>query len=187
MSEALEKARQLRAMAARLVLYAKELEDQTPLTGEAFPLGESRDPVSHGIIDREALRQTAASEYANRRSRRKFFDGDFFGEAAWDILLDLFQARLDGRMITVTSACIAADVPSTTALRWLKILECSQLVERLENSNDQRSAWVRLTDVGLRSMASYFDSCHNRAKRENRIAEDRLIGEFIRNQHLQPF
>jgi hypothetical protein len=53
------------------------------------------------------------------RLRSQHFVPALFADPAWDILLDLAAARIDGRMVAVSSLCIAAAVPATTALRWI--------------------------------------------------------------------
>ena len=62
--------------------------------------------------------------YAGRRARTAIFgaDAELFGEPAWDILLDAAIMEGQGRSVSVTSACLAADVPPTTALRYLSAL-----------------------------------------------------------------
>ena len=57
-----------------------------------------------------------------RRMRDQFFSGELFADPAWDMLLDLLLARLEQRTVAVSSLCIAAAVPPTTALRWIKRL-----------------------------------------------------------------
>ncbi len=42
-----------------------------------------------------------------------------FGEPAWDILLDLFASEAEHIDVSVSSACLAAGVPATTAHRYL--------------------------------------------------------------------
>ncbi len=130
-------------------------------------LARASDPESlrRNLLDR------AAQDYGNRRARRRFFPAELFGEPAWDLLLDLFQARLEGKRISVTSACIGADVPLTTALRWIGVLEAEGLVERSRNLNDHRSTWVALTDRATRAMTEYTRGCLLRGRRQE---EDRL-------------
>jgi hypothetical protein len=41
---------------------------------------------------------------------------DLFADPGWDILLDLYAARQEGKQVSVSSLCIAAAVPPTTAL-----------------------------------------------------------------------
>ena len=100
----------------------------------------------------------ARAEYDKRRKRAKHFPQGLFGEPAWDMLLDLFVSCQNGTEISVTSACIAAYVPATTALRWLQNLELTGFVERFADAKDKRRYIVRLTEVGYSSMCSYFDS-----------------------------
>jgi hypothetical protein len=55
-----------------------------------------------------------------RRLRTRFFPEHLFADPAWDMLLDLLQAEIAQLRVPVSSLCIAAAVPATTALRWLK-------------------------------------------------------------------
>lgn len=84
---------------------------------------------------------------AARRRRTVLFPYGLFADPAWDILLDLFVARAEGRAICVTSACIASGVPATTALRWLKCLEQREMIVRRSDKYDGRRVYIRLTDA----------------------------------------
>ena len=68
--------------------------------------------------------------YRERRLRERHFDEPLFADPAWDILLDLYASRGEGRKVSVRSACIAAAVPPTTALRCLKHMEELGLIVR---------------------------------------------------------
>ncbi|MBX9886020.1 MAG: winged helix DNA-binding protein [Novosphingobium sp.] len=98
----------------------------------------------------------ARRAYADRSRRNHLFDADLFGEPAWDLLLDLFVATHEGRPVSVTSACIAANVPTTTALRWISALEAKGLIERANDPRDARRALLRLTGTAYDRMLSYF-------------------------------
>lgn len=74
------------------------------------------------------------------------------------MLLDLTAARAEHRRVSVTSLCIASGVPTTTALRWIKLLEQAGTVQRLEDDTDRRRAFVALTEQGAESLARYFQS-----------------------------
>ena len=50
------------------------------------------------------------------------FYESIFADPAWDMLLDLMEAEIEQPRVAVSSLCIAAAVPATTALRWLKTL-----------------------------------------------------------------
>lgn len=156
------RAQVLRSLADSLLTVARELEGE-PGTGREQSTPAAPQPAD--TTDLNVLLERTRQEYADRRQRRRFFPADLFGEPAWDLLLDLFKARLEGRMITVTSACIAADVPLSTALRWLGVLEEQGLVERRPNVEDQRSTWVRLTDQAVSAMINYIENCCGKARR----------------------
>lgn len=103
----------------------------------------------------------ARRHYADRRSRDAIFGtNELFAEPAWDMLLDLFIAAKERRQISVTSACVGAAVPSTTALRWIAVLEQHGLVRRHADSRDARRIFVELTALGYRRMVSYFSAVH---------------------------
>lgn len=107
-------------------------------------------------ITPEALLAFARETYAIRRRRDRHLPGDLFGEPTWDILLDLYVATREGRPVPTTSACIGANVPPTTALRWLRILEARGLVEREEDGRDGRRTFVRLSARGLAAMDDWL-------------------------------
>ncbi len=91
-----------------------------------------------------------------RRNRDQFFDGELFADPAWDILLELYAAQLAQQRISVGSLCVGAAVPSTTALRWISMLERKGLVERKADRMDGRRFYVSLSSGGHDAMGSYF-------------------------------
>jgi DNA-binding MarR family transcriptional regulator len=93
--------------------------------------------------------------YRNRRERAKILPIES-SEPQWDILLDLFiQANRNNR-VSVTGACIAADVPTSTALRALRELMSMGLVTRAADVTDKRRTWVGLTREGTSKMRQYL-------------------------------
>ncbi len=98
-----------------------------------------------------SLSNWAEEQYLQRRHRNAIFaeDTQLFGEPAWDILLDLLVAHQSGKPISVSSACIAADVPSSTALRYITRLEARGLVRRHRDTLDGRRHYLELTDRAL--------------------------------------
>lgn len=102
-----------------------------------------------------------------RRMRDRFFDADLFADPAWDMLLDLMAARLERVQVAVSSLCIAAAVPPTTALRWIKVMTESGLFERVSDPVDGRRVFIRLSDPAAEAMTRYLGSV--------RAAQERLI------------
>ncbi|MEQ8411049.1 MAG: MarR family transcriptional regulator [Erythrobacter sp.] len=93
---------------------------------------------------------------AARRARSRFFDAALFADPAWDMLLDLVAAHGEGRQVSVTSLCIAAEVPATTALRWLKQMVDTGIFRRIADETDRRRAFIALSESALEAMARYF-------------------------------
>ncbi len=91
-----------------------------------------------------------------RQLRARFFDGDLFADPAWDMLLDLTAARAEHARVSVTSLCIAASVPPTTALRWIGQMSDAGLLMRVEDETDRRRAFITLTDKAADAMARFF-------------------------------
>jgi DNA-binding MarR family transcriptional regulator len=77
--------------------------------------------------------------------RESYFDRDLFADPAWDMMLDLLASKLEGRRVSVSSLCLAAAVPQTTALRWIRLLGERGLVERSEDLLDARRVYVSLS------------------------------------------
>jgi DNA-binding MarR family transcriptional regulator len=95
---------------------------------------------------------------ANRQARARFFDPALFGDPAWDMLLDLTAAHGEGAQVSVTSLCIAAGVPATTALRWLTQMVESGIFRRVPDPADRRRAFIALSDKAIAAMSAYFAS-----------------------------
>lgn len=132
---------ELSAEAARI---AKALETLS----RAEPRAEGEQvPVTAGYV-RGVIRA--------RRARTHYFKGDLFADPAWDILLDLMAARLEAKRVSVSSLCIAAAVPPTTALRWIKSMTDEGLLERKPDPIDGRRVFIDLSDDASTSMAAYL-------------------------------
>lgn len=93
-----------------------------------------------------------------RARRRQFFGRELFADPAWDILLELYAYGLAQRRISVSKLAFAIEVPGTTVLRWIAILEKEGLVLRSPDTTDGRRTWVSLSALGLERMETYFAS-----------------------------
>lgn len=91
-----------------------------------------------------------------RRDRARFLPPDLFADPAWDVLLDLTAARLEARLTPVSSLCIAADVPTTTALRWIRSLSDAGLIVRRSDPSDARRSHVELSDAAADAMFGWL-------------------------------
>ena len=117
---------------------------------------KSRVPLPDPRMVRRVLRQ--------RRLRDQFFDAGLFADPAWDMLLDLTAAEGERKRVSITSLCIAASVPPTTALRWIGQLVDAGLFCRVEDDADRRRAFIELSDRASEAMALYFAALDGKTK-----------------------
>lgn len=103
-------------------------------------------------VPAETVRQVIRA----RRLRGRFFEEDLFADPAWDMLLDLLQAEIAQLRVPVSSLCIAAAVPATTALRWLKTMTDEGIFVRRADPHDGRRVFVELSREASASMRRYF-------------------------------
>ncbi len=95
-----------------------------------------------------------------RRLRCHYFRDELFADPAWDMLLDLMAARLEEERVAVSSLCIAAAVPPTTALRWIKTLTDQGLFVRVADPQDGRRVFIGLSDDAAAQLVFYLRAVH---------------------------
>jgi DNA-binding MarR family transcriptional regulator len=100
--------------------------------------------------------ETLRAEIRARRIRSRYFPEDLFADPAWDMLLDLLQAEIAQLRVPVSSLCIAAAVPATTALRWLKTMVSQGLFIRRADPHDGRRVFVELAPDTSHALRRYF-------------------------------
>ena len=91
-----------------------------------------------------------------RRLRSRYFDEELFADPAWDMLLDLLYAEISNLRVPVSSLCIAAAVPATTGLRWLKTMVQQGIFLRQADPHDGRRVFVELAPHSSQSLRRYF-------------------------------
>jgi hypothetical protein len=104
----------------------------------------------------EIAADTVRAVIRARRLRARYFPEDLFADPAWDMLLDLLQAEIAQLRVPVSSLCIAAAVPATTALRWLKTLVQQGLFVRRADPHDGRRVFVELAPATSNALRRYF-------------------------------
>ncbi len=118
-----------------------------------------RWPGKLARIERNAMNLALKAQVitARRQKRRAYLPEGLVGEPAWDMLLDLFMQFAGGAKVSTTSLCHASGVPSTTALRYIQLLEEGGLVKRSNSAFDKRVTFVELTDAGVLAMGGYLE------------------------------
>jgi DNA-binding MarR family transcriptional regulator len=116
----------------------------------------SKRPVPVHPFPLSSSAMLARAEMKARLRRGLFFKESLFSDPAWDILIDLFIAEAEGTRRAVSAVGLTANIPSTTALRWINVLEREGLIEREDDVRDGRRVFISLTDQGISAMTEYF-------------------------------
>ncbi|TCM35247.1 response regulator [Novosphingobium sp. ST904] len=112
---------------ARRADVAPSDEIKAPVAGVNAPASETGQLTDY---IRELLRK--------EMKRREIGGGELFGDPAWEMLLDLLLAKIEGRRVSVSSACIASGAPMSTALRLVRRLVGEGVLCRLPDEQDRR-------------------------------------------------
>lgn len=131
-------ARQVADMAQGLAALADKLVGQPP-------------PAAADVAEADCI-AFLESQFRIRRLRGRHLPGLTLGEPAWDILLDLAISHYWRRETSVTSLCIAADVPSTTALRWISGMTREGLIVRRPCLRDGRRSFLGIAPASYQAM-----------------------------------
>lgn len=123
--------------------------ETTPLSPAT--MAPPRDDVPS--VSAEAVRAMIRA----RRLRANYLPAELFADPAWDMLLDLLQAELVQHRVPVSSLCIAAAVPATTALRWIKSMTEQGLLVRRDDPHDGRRVFIEMAPQTSSALRRYFD------------------------------
>jgi DNA-binding MarR family transcriptional regulator len=99
---------------------------------------------------REAFRSYAKKLLRMRQARRVHLDESLISGPAWDLMVALYSTETEACPVGKLSEL--ADVPLTTALRRLRLLEREGLVRRVQSHFDRRSVKIYLTEPGREAM-----------------------------------
>jgi hypothetical protein len=156
---------------AKTLARIAEQDDENVIGGLAERPVSFRPAPAASMLSLVAARTEAASQISAadiretiklRRLRERYFDAELFADPAWDILLDLFAARFEGTNVSVSSLCIAAAVPATTALRWISAMTANGILLRRHDPKDARRVFIELSGETVIQMTSYFNDLRQR-------------------------
>lgn len=120
--------------------------------------GESDRPGSatpdFPAYEREA--ELARFILRQRRKREAMIGEEHFADPAWDMMLDLFAARVVGEQVATSSLFVAASVPQSTALRRIKHLVDDGLFIASLDPHDGRRTFVRLSDALFERVGAFL-------------------------------
>jgi DNA-binding MarR family transcriptional regulator len=108
-----------------------------------------------GLLVRKKLRRRLSltedhilSVLLVRRARSAILGEQLFSDPAWDILLELYAARLGEREVSLEDVARAIDTPESTVTRWVRALEERGLVHSRIDLDEAHEVWISLTDEG---------------------------------------
>lgn len=139
----------LTTMRDQAILIGKDTKNrhETDLITEASGLDQEQTKRSV----EESLAKYARLILQYRKMRRHYLPQEIFGEPGWEMLLDLFINRNDGKPVNVSSLCLATDAPKTTALRYIDLLFEQGLIRKTPSPQDGRIIYIDLTENGYSS------------------------------------
>jgi DNA-binding MarR family transcriptional regulator len=144
-----ERLRQLSEEVSRIASTLARLSTGPAASPQPLrPAADGEIPPLSGDTVRKVIRA--------RRLRASYFSEELFADPAWDMMLDLLQAEIAQLRVPVSSLCIAAAVPATTALRWLKTLVAQGLFVRRADPHDGRRVFVELAPDTSKALRRYF-------------------------------
>lgn len=157
-------SQQLKMLGTQLIRIASEM-------AASEQVGDKKSIFSRFGQKKSAWLDAAEAACRERAERHDFFPSDFFGEPAWNILLDLFIVDLKGQRISVQDACLSSGVPPTTALRYVGQLEEGSFVKRVPDATDARRTFLVITTKGQSLMRRYLARTNTELERQLVLAD----------------
>lgn len=92
-----------------------------------------------------------------RRGREALFGRYLFADPAWDIILELYAAKLGNRQLSAAELARAIGLPQSVITRWLAVLTNARLVTRDNVEHGSGEGGVRLTEEAAAKFARLVD------------------------------
>ena len=89
---------------------------------------------------------------AMRRARSSIFGGDLFSDPAWDILLELYAAKLGHRKTSLEDLARSSGTPLSTTGRWVAALDGHGLAQQVRDPTKGACTRICLTAEGVSRM-----------------------------------
>ncbi len=155
--------RQVEIIARAVIRLGQRLHAINNDSPEPRPVMEVEDKLAseEASLDNAEAIESLRRLIRSRRLRERFFEDARFGEPAWDIMLDLSLAWFEGKAESVSSACIASGVPTSTAMRWINEMIDAGLIDRWIDPTDGRRNLVQIAPATRQAMLRYLTALKN--------------------------
>lgn len=158
-------AGEVRALAHQLLSWAEELTAM-PAPATAWSEDDRRELA---LSQAEAARREA-------RLRARIFAGVPFGNANWEIMLELFIREMSGFRVAADDLVGENLLPLELVMRSVDALEEFGLVEKAFDRFDRRICWLSLSDAGKQGMARFLlDSVRSARPRPEGLSAGRSV------------
>ena len=91
-----------------------------------------------------------------RRMRERHFGTELFGEPAWDVMLQLMIARIDGTEFKLSELTGNSASPPIASRQYVEELIQARLVDRFENADNEPDFYLSLSSEAARRMAELY-------------------------------
>lgn len=104
-----------------------------------------------------ASKENARATIRRRLLRRQLLGApDLFGEPAWDMILDLFVHEDDRKPMAMSSICVSAGIPFSSAMRLAQKLCDADILQRVPDTFDGRRINLRIAPDVVHRLRAYF-------------------------------
>ena len=132
------------ARSAREIARISEIVDQKRSDANAPETFTNRDLKRNAFMARRLLDISRQAE--------NMFDGTLLSNPGWDILLDLFIQRSEGKRISIISVCIAANAPTSTVLRYIEAMMDSGAIVKIPSLDESETLLIDLSEAAYARM-----------------------------------
>lgn len=138
----------------RLWLWGKVARVPQCLTRSEVPASEPEPAQSTELA--YVADEVVARTIHEWQERASYLPGELLFDPAWRMLLELLQAEIERRRVSLVRLRKLSGVPASTADRWLKALERQALVIRQGDPHDTGHETVSLSANGSSALRRYF-------------------------------
>lgn len=122
------------------------------------PKSPRQTQLSEKISKSPILLSRAKHEIWEIRERRRICSNLVKSSSAWDMMLELYVAALQGRRLRTKNLLLATIAPDTTALRWIMFLEECGYIVRTPCPTDGRVTWITMTESAISRMTDWLEA-----------------------------
>lgn len=125
------------------------------------PISPSPEHSSLVMDALEVSKGAVSGAIRSWRERSNYLPGELFSDPAWGMLLELLQAEIEQRRVSLPRLCNISAISATSLARWLKALENRELIIRRADPHDARNEFVELSPKASAALRRYFRDVAN--------------------------